>query len=71
MVQYASGSTVQRSKIRAWTKRPNRSASISPSLTAASREAAPLLAVCLLVLIVVAAIPAVTLLLPHAMLPVN
>ncbi len=41
------------------------------SLTAVSREAAPLLAVCLLVLILVAAIPAVTLLLPHAMLPVN
>lgn len=41
------------------------------SLTAVSKEAAPLLAVCLLVLILVAAIPAVTLLLPHAMLPVN
>ncbi|MFH1795183.1 MAG: TRAP transporter large permease [Pseudomonadota bacterium] len=41
------------------------------SLTAVSREAAPLLAVCLLVLILVAAIPAVTLLLPQAMLPVN
>nr|WP_295468756.1 TRAP transporter large permease [Mesorhizobium sp.] len=41
------------------------------SLAAVSKEAAPLLAICLLVLILVAAIPAVTLLLPHAMLPVN
>lgn len=39
------------------------------SLTKVSREAAPLLAVCLLVLVLVAAVPAVTLLLPHSMLP--
>jgi C4-dicarboxylate transporter DctM subunit len=41
------------------------------SLTAVSKEATPLLGICLLVLILVAAIPAVTLLLPQAMMPVN
>lgn len=41
------------------------------SLTAVSKEAMPLLGICLLVLILVAAVPAVTLLLPQAMMPVN
>ena len=41
------------------------------SLTAVSKEAMPLIGICILVLILVAAIPAVTLLLPQAMMPVN
>jgi tripartite ATP-independent transporter DctM subunit len=40
-------------------------------LTKVTREALPLIAICILVLVLVAAVAPVSLLLPHAMLPVN
>ncbi|HEU4986291.1 MAG TPA: TRAP transporter large permease [Rhizobiaceae bacterium] len=40
-------------------------------LTKVTREALPLIGICILVLALIAAIPAVTLFLPHAVLPVN
>jgi C4-dicarboxylate transporter DctM subunit len=40
-------------------------------LSKVTREALPLIGICILVLILVAAVPAISLFLPHAMLPVN